>query len=37
MRAYRAFVWRFFAFENVAAVSAFPFDRLVFLEDFALL
>jgi len=33
--------WAFFrcftAFRNVAAVSAFPFDGSVFLEDFALL
>jgi hypothetical protein len=33
--AHRAFFWGFAAFEDETAVSAFPFDFCVFLEDFA--
>jgi hypothetical protein len=36
MLADGALVRSFRSFENVAAVSAFPFYRCVFLEDFAL-
>ncbi len=37
MSAYRTFVWYFFSFKDVTAVSAFPFDRLILLEHFVLL
>ena len=37
MNAHWAFFRSFFTFENETAVSAFPFDWLVFFEDFALL
>ena len=36
MSAYGAFFWRGVVFANVTAVSAFPFDGLVFFENFAL-